>query len=287
MAAVAGAVLAGISNFYFKMAAVRGYDATVFTFYSGVVSVVVVLFALLIFPVSPIGYGYIAIFVFIGGLFSALANIGKVLALRHIDSTIFFPLFKLLAPAIAIGVGIVWFGERFSAIEWVGMALGLFIPLLLITQDENRRQNNLLTGLMFVLLVSLISAGTATINKFAIDQQVPELAALLYTTIGISIGTIFIVIYRKGFYKLRSTIYQASSWDLFMAASLRSTFITAAVWLGLYAFATGGTLAIVQTIHSMYILIPIILAIIFYKEHWNLQKVVAIILSVAALALLG
>jgi len=51
------------------------------------------------------------------------------------------------------------------------------------------------------------------------------------------------------------------------------------------AFAEG-TLSIVYTVQSLYILIPIILSIIIYKEHWNARKVVAIILSIAALALL-
>ena len=55
----------------------------------------------------------------------------------------------------------------------------------------------------------------------------------------------------------------------------------------LFAFSVGGTLAVVQTIHSMYILIPIVLAIIFYNEYWNLQKAAAIVLSVVSLAFLG
>jgi uncharacterized membrane protein len=51
-----------------------------------------------------------------------------------------------------------------------------------------------------------------------------------------------------------------------------------------YAYGNGGTLGVVQTINSMYILIPIVLAIYFYKEHWNAQKMLAVVLSVVALA---
>jgi uncharacterized membrane protein len=72
-----------------------------------------------------------------------------------------------------------------------------------------------------------------------------------------------------------------------MVASLRTVFAGGGFFLTLLAFIYGGPLGIVYTINSLYILLPIILAIIFYGEHWNVRKAVAIILSVLALALLG
>ena len=47
-----------------------------------------------------------------------------------------------------------------------------------------------------------------------------------------------------------------------------------------------GSLGVVYAIQSLYILIPIILSIVIYKEHWNVRKIFAIILSLAALAFL-
>lgn len=38
---------------------------------------------------------------------------------------------------------------------------------------------------------------------------------------------------------------------------------------------------VVYTIQSLYIVIPIILSIIFYKEHFDMKKLIAIILTVA------
>jgi len=55
----------------------------------------------------------------------------------------------------------------------------------------------------------------------------------------------------------------------------------------LFAYGSGGTLGLVQTIHSLYIIIPIILAIIFYNEHWNMPKAVAVLMSIVALGFLG
>ena len=56
--------------------------------------------------------------------------------------------------------------------------------------------------------------------------------------------------------------------------------------VSVYAYSLGGSLGIVYTINSLYILIPITLSIMFYNEHWNLRKVTAIALSIAALWLL-
>ena len=44
-----------------------------------------------------------------------------------------------------------------------------------------------------------------------------------------------------------------------------------------------GLVSIVFTVQSLYILIPIILSIIIYKEHINTQKIIAIILSIVAI----
>jgi drug/metabolite transporter (DMT)-like permease len=75
--------------------------------------------------------------------------------------------------------------------------------------------------------------------------------------------------------------------ELALAAVGRSFFVATSVWLVNYAYSVGGTLAMVQIIYSMYILITVLLAIILYKEHWNLQKIAAIFLSVLSLALLS
>jgi len=47
--------------------------------------------------------------------------------------------------------------------------------------------------------------------------------------------------------------------------------------------ATEVSLAISYTINSFYILIPIILSILIYKEHMNLRKGIAIVLSLLAI----
>ena len=66
ISAVGAALLAGVSNFYFKQAAVRGYNAELFSLYSGFASIFLVS-ALLVFNQTPIfGYGWLPAVSFVG-----------------------------------------------------------------------------------------------------------------------------------------------------------------------------------------------------------------------------
>lgn len=287
LAAVGGAVMSGVSNFFFKIAAARQCNAELFILYSSITSIATMSLVLLIWPQPVLGYGVIAVIVFISGMVSALAGSLKIYALRHIDSTIYFPLFKLIVPALAIGVGVMYFQESFTVIEWLGMLVGLLVPLMLITPAENGRQNNLMMGLVIIVVTGVLSTITAVAAKYAIELQLPVNTVLLYTVLGISLGALLLLLRKYGIFKIGTLIRTESSALLVRIAIARSVLIVGGVWAMLYAYSMGGTLSVVQTIHSMYILIPIILAIIFYNEHWNLKKAIPIVLSVGALALLG
>ena len=286
LAALVGALLAGVSNFFFKVAANNGYDAEVFTLISGLVSVLAA-GAFAVFVGATLLQLDILVFVMLAaGVLAASGSIMKVYALRHIDSTIYFPLFKLLAPGLAIVFGIVWFAESFVMQEWIGMALGLTVPLLLITKSENGRQNNLKAGLVFVLLTALASALAAALNKFVIDAGISVVTGLFYASLGVFLGTIMTIVYKKGLWSTYRHITDGYSAPVFWYGSIRALLICASLGFILYAYQEG-SLAIIQTIHSMYILIPIILSVILYSEHWNTQKALAVTFSIAALVLLG
>jgi len=186
---ISSAVCAGVSNFYFKQAAARGYSAQLFSFYGGVFSVVGIGVLVFIFNSPLQGFGLYGFFAFLAGAIAGLTNIFKILALRFVDSTIYFPLYKLLAPAIAILVGVTYFGERFTTFEWFGMVLGLLVPLILVTPSENARQNNLFFGLVLIVLTAATSALSAILNKLATDAALPLLTVLLFASFGVVFGS--------------------------------------------------------------------------------------------------
>lgn len=285
-AAVTGMVLAGISNFGFKIAAKKGFDADVFILHSGIVSVVFAGIGL--FFIRPDGV-ITLLLVFITVIAGAVAAQGgalKVVALRYIDTTIFFPLFKLLSPFLAVLAGLIIFGERFTALEWFGIALGHLVPLLLINNVENKRQNNLFKGLMLVLLVSGTSALAAALNKYVIDLGMSEWEALWYSSWGIFIAGLVVISFKFRTLPWHYVIKHTTK-DLLQAAIFRSVLICASLLCVLYAYGNGGDLGIVQTIYGLYIVIPIVLAVLIYKEHIDWKKVLAVILCIVSLLFLG
>jgi drug/metabolite transporter (DMT)-like permease len=221
------------------------------------------------------------------GCLGGFNNILKVKALQFIDTTIYYPLFKLVSPILAIIFGIVFFQELFTATEWAGLLLGIFVPLLLINTGERGRQKNLVAGLMMVLVTAMIAASASVFGKYAAAYALNVISALLVMSVGILLGSIIANYYKNGVGEVKKLF----SWHIDKAytslAVTRGVIMTVAAGLILVAYSLGGELAIVHTINSLYILIPIVLSIIFYNEHWNLQKAIAIILSVASLALLG
>ena len=286
MAAIASAFFGGISNFAFKVAAKRNYNSSVFSLYGGVTAIGMLAVALLIYPSPVLSSDQIKWLAFLASVIAAFTGIMKVIALRYIDSTIYFPLYKLLAPLLAIIMGVVLFSESFTLMQWAGMLLSLFVPLLLITKSESGRQNNLALGLLVVLVTGLTSTVSAVLYKYAMDGGIPVLVALWFSAWGILVGSMLSIVYTKGARATVQAVKEHSSYGLIYWGCLRAVLITVGFGFMLYAYANG-SLAIVQTVHSFYILIPIVLAIIIYGEHWNLQKAIAIFLSVGALALMG
>lgn len=223
---------------------------------------------------------------FLGGTLGGFNTVVKIKALDYIDTTIYFPLFKLLSPVLAILVGVSVWGERFSIIEWTGIVLSLCVPLLLITPGENRRQNNLKLGLIFVLISSALGAGGAVVMKYMSDNIADALLLLFITTCGVTAGALGVIIYKKGLSALQARFWYRPRVEVLWSLA-RAFFMGLAVYLTYYAYVLGAPLTIVQVVYSLYILIPITLSVWIYNEHLNLQKVVAIVLSVVALGLLG
>jgi drug/metabolite transporter (DMT)-like permease len=286
--AIGGMVLAGISNFIFKLVAKNNLDSEIFSLVGGVTSILFLVPLVFLFDTFYVENVLAVLIIFVASIVAAFIGVWKVYALRFIDTTIYFPLFKLLSPLVAILLGVLLFSESFSGYEWFGLGLGLAVPLLLITKSEKGRQNNLLYGLLLVGVTGTLSAAVAAAHKWATDLSANAITLTLVASVGIIFGSFLAMVIKRGIsagINHIQTVEQKKK--IIIWATIRSVVVSSSVVLILYAYTLGGSLAIVHTIHSMYILIPIILSIIFYNEHWNWQKAVAIGLSVVSLAFLG
>lgn len=284
--AVFAAILAGIPSFILKVAAQRKYNSEVFIFFGALASIIILIpTALIRSGVDSINWGMMLVALVVG-FFAALGSIFRIHALCYVDTTIYYPLEKLFSPAVVIAFGVTLFSESFTGVEWAGLLLGILVPLLLVTKKESKRQNNLLLGIVLVLVTGAISALVSALGKYVSGNYQDVLWIVTAVSSGVLMGSFLFALQRKGFVKITEHLVQKRTKSFVFLAMARGAANVIAYLCYVYSFVLGGPLVIVHTVYSLYILIPIVLSIIYYKEHWNLQKVSAIGLSFVALFLL-
>ncbi len=283
--AIGSALMAGIGSFTHKVAATKNHDISVLSVYASLISGCILFFCTLYYAGFNHFWELSTVIAFAASVTTFITLVLKIKSLRLIDAAVFFPLYKVAGPFITLLLGLVVFGESFTATEWVGLAITLTVPLLLITKAENLRQKNLVRGLQFLLIASAIAAVSVAFSKYGTSIASNLWLFLLVSEAFLIVSAFALLIQTHrtnvpAFFKAESS--PAALWlALVMGVTQSLSFMGM-----MFAFASGGTLAIVYTIVSLYILIPVVLSIIIYKEHWNLQKALAIGLSVAALVLL-
>jgi drug/metabolite transporter (DMT)-like permease len=277
--ALASVVFAGLLSFILKIGAERRYSGAVLNGIAALVSLLITL---------AVGWWLgerVTVFVMLmavanGGLF-VYGTLARSDALSAIDAAIFFPIYKIVGPALVLAAGIIVFGERLTLMQSVGFVLALSVPLLLIDRVEHSRQRDLKRGVWLAIVAAVcISVGQIFSKMVMATGSGPYLysaAAYAMTVAGIGIP----FAYRHG-----TEVIRASRWqDIVWLGTLAGIFQCLGFITLLYAFQSG-PVSTTYAINSTYILIPIILSIWYYGEHWNARKVIAIALSIGAVVLL-
>ncbi len=284
--AVASAIFGGANAFMHKVIVERGLEVYSVTFLGVAFSALVLFLAVAIFGSWDHALHISLLFALLGGTFFSLTLILKVDALRFIDSAIFFPIYKVAGPILVIAGGVFFFGETFSTIEWFGLAVSILVPIMLITKSENIRQKNLLKGILLLLVCAFVAAVSAILSKQGTNSTPNILIYIAAGELFVATGAFFLLLKRWGRESVRQmklTIQNARAFRIVAWIAILNSFSAAA---GVSALYFDGPLGIVYTIGSLYTLIPIILSIIYYHEHWSVRKITAIILSLAAIAFL-
>lgn len=285
--ALLSVVFAGLQAFLNKAAAEKRLDS----YYLSSVSAVVafgISFVLLLLTHKDLTA--IPAIVYWLGLASGVLYLGRVLtqleALRFVHTTIFFPLYKVIGPAIVAIIGIFFFKENLSVSEIAGIVLSCAVPLLLLNRAEHHRQKNLPLGLLLMLVSTTLAACLAAVNAYAVRPNESLVLPFMAVTYAFS-ALCGIALYAKRLpnKNLVGELKRHSN-----PVALRISFgIGVCQCLSFFALLLAfaeGSLSIAYTISAHYILIPIILSVWIYKEHWNSQKALALVVSICALVLL-
>lgn len=278
--AILSAVFGGLYNFTLKMIASRGYNPSLMLIYSYMWSVPFALAYMLFVGGSFAHTIVIAFLAFVSMIVIFISLIARIESMKCIDSVIFFPLHKTIGPIVVTVISFVIFSESLTIREGLGILIGICVPLLLITTTENMIQKNLRRGILYLLVTVFFSSlGTIPMKYIATHGYDQGYFVLLGAVFGIAISSLSFRYFEKA---------EGVERNHTMIEYLRFGVIVGFLNIGgaiTFVNAMTGNLAVVFTINSFSILIPIILSIWFYKEHFSVKKGLVIVLSIVSIIL--
>ena len=273
-------LLSGLFSFGQKVSSVRGYSGQKITttILLGQLMTAFIFWGMGGF--SFLDFHKIAIFSALTGVLYSTVNISRIISLKYIDSSIYFPIYKAVGPTIVVAAGVFFFKDVLQILDWVGIVMGITVPLLLISSSERHRQTNLFKGMSYLMVGVLMAAFTAFISKYVATTGADIFLFILIQSVA---GIFWLLITGEYYKKIKGeNVIDVSIIDMLKLGLPIGVINAIAAFCVLKAYETG-PISIVYTINSFYILVPIILSIIIYKEHINLRKGVAIFLSLAAI----
>ncbi len=281
--AIASIFFAGTNAFMLKIMAERNYDKEFIFFIRYIIGSFLAWVLYFSTTKSFIGvFSIIGIMLFIWlikAVASYFVSYFKVHSLENIDATLFFPLYKTFTLIAITSSSILLFWEWLDNKEIIALSIWFIVPILLVNKKEGKKQTNLQQGIKYIFLAGAMASFSATINKYV---NILDFNIELFSFIFLSIG-IFVSHENYRINKKRKRYIYVSEKELIWFSILMWVLI---FW-STYTFikALSWNLAVVYTINSFSILIPIILSVIFYKEEMTYKKAFVIFLSIVSVIL--
>lgn len=230
--------------------------------------------------VVPDAWKWIVFFALGSGVLHGIGYIIRIDALHHVDSTLFFPLNKILGPILVCLGGVWWLGESLTGIQMLGIVLSLSVPVLLISNTEHSRQKNLKLGLALVVISTLFTSVSMVMTKQGADLDAQVIFMMMVSQLGASVISLAIYLYQnKPSELLRATFFDIN-------VGLVSGFFAFVSFYALLVAYNLGKISLVYTVHAHYILVPVFLSVWWYKEHIDMRKFAAVVLSCVTITLL-
>lgn len=281
--AILAALFGGLHAFTHKIAAERGYGSGYFNALStGVAAFIGIVYVSVFVGWTGALFVYGIALCLLSAIFYVLNANTKIEALRHIDSTVFFPISKTMTVVITALFGITLFHEQLTHLQLLGFLLSLLVPFLLIHKKTSASQKNLSKGLILLFVAALFSSGATLVNKYAALGYQDAVLFVVCTHILITLVALASGIHQeKG--KQASVPFSA----LFHDARYVPLCVIAGCFqfLGFYTNVSSlvtGHLSLAYAIMSLQVVVPVVLSVLWYKEHFDIKKGVALAVSVGA-----
>jgi len=279
---IVATVLAGIQLFFQKVVAQEKRDSAFNGLLMYGLSAVAVFTILFTYSGVPSAWRVIGIFALASGALHGIGNYFRIEALKYIDSVLYFPINKVLGPLLVVICGVLLLHDPLTIQQYIGIGVSFLVPLLLISSAEHHRQNNLRQGMALVVLSTVLTAASVLFTKQATSYEAAVLFVVGISQIAGTISSATILIKQRGVQFSKGITLDKRDVYLGIVAAVLGTVATYTL---IKALSTG-LVSLVYVIHAHYILIPIVLSVWWYKDHINLRKIIAIVVSFLAIGLL-
>jgi drug/metabolite transporter (DMT)-like permease len=275
MYALATTVCAWFFTFSSKISIEQNHNPALVTFYSMIVALFCGIILLIISWEELWNIWLTALLWLINGSLYLVTTLTRLKSLKYIDTSIYFPIYKALGPLLLISVTVWFFSETLTYKEIIWVMLWISVPLILVS--KNWKSKNIIKWLKY-LIIWLITAIIASIS--AKISSIYSLNIYLFTIFALFWWSSCSLIAHKMDKKSKSDYSIMHIKKIWIITGILN-FMT--FYFFMKAFTLWNNIWIVYTIQSLYIIIPIILSIIIYKEHFDIKKFIAIVLTIATI----
>ncbi len=271
----------GIQRFLYKVSAEKKCNTawTTFAFMGTVAGLSSFAFFVSVEPVDNIVF---LIFIsFINSASFLAGTITTIESLKYISTGIAYPTIRLNT-AIVVIFSIVYFKDRLSAFQLMGILLAIVV-IGMLTRSANNIHNNVVDtnfrrGIILTFIALISGAIAAISSKFAaIGTNHLAFIALSY-----ALSMLFSFMLRN---RLQGTEENPHHRDALIIGICMGMVNFVGFYSLLRALSTG-PLSIIISITGMYFVIAIILSTVIYKEHLNRLRLAGIVLTVISITLM-
>lgn len=209
-----------------------------------------------------------------------ITTIARIEALKHIAVSISYPIIRISTTIVAI-FSIIYFKDKLSIYQGIGIILSIIVIFLLARQEKrenNPTDKNFRLGIILSFIALLSSAATTIVSKFAAIT----VGKLGYIAFSYTYNILFSLGLKN---RLQSERENLNNADALLIGFFIGLFNFAGFYTLLKAFSTG-PLSIIASINSLSFIIPILLAILIYKEKLTPKRLTGICLALLATLLL-
>lgn len=157
--------------------------------------------------------------------------------------------------------------------ESIWIALWIFLPLILVSKKSKNKNIERWLFFMIIWIITAVISGLSV--KYASIYEVNILLVTVFSLFFQFLGSF--ILFKINTKKAHNLSKIKRIWIFTWVLNF------AAFYLFILAVKLSGSLWLIYVLQSLYIVIPIILSIIIYKEHFDFKKLIANVLTLASI----